>query len=408
MITTEQNLPLSGRDRLAIAVVGVAHGCSHFFQLVLPPLFPFLVHEFDVSFTELGLLMSVFFLVSGIGQPLAGFLVDRVGAKKILFLGFGLYVAGIMALALLPVFWMFYVVIALTALGNCVFHPADYTILNASVRHTHIGRAFSVHTLGGNIGWVVAPGFVLSIAAVAGWRTSLSTAALLGGLIWLTLWFNRGVLRDGRDEDTASTAASAPFDASVLWSSTVLLCFAYFACIAAALIAVQNFIGPILEALHAVSLVMAGTALTAFLLGASAGVIAGGVAADRTTQHVKVIIIGLAGSGLSVVLVGYAPSFEAILIALMAISGFLSGITSPSRDMLVRSATPPGATGRVFGFVYSGLDVGSAIAPVTVGALLDHGQPIVALWLIGAILLLAIFTVVGIRGKAARPQTLPA
>jgi predicted MFS family arabinose efflux permease len=395
MAVSEYHLPLSGRDRLTIGLIGVAHGCSHFFQLVLPPLFPLLVQEFSVSFTQLGLLMSMFFLVSGLGQPLAGFLVDRVGAKRVIFLGLGLYAVGIMTLALLPSFWMFFPVMALMALGNCVFHPVDYTILSASVRASHVGRAFGVHTLGGNIGWAVAPVFMLGIAGIAGWRTALLAAGGVGLLVWLTLWMNRDVLRDGREE---RETAGAPFDASVLFSPTVLLCFAYFALIAAALIAVQNFIGPTLIALHGVTVALAGTALTAYLLGASAGVLAGGIAADRTTAHVNVIVVGLAGSAAAVVLVVYAPVVDAVLVALLATSGFLSGMTSPSRDMLVRSATPPGATGRVFGFVYSGLDVGSAVAPVTVGLLLDHGHPGAALWMIGGILLLAILTVIGIRG----------
>ena len=398
MSIATQSAPLASRDRWAIGLVGVAHGCSHFFQLVLPPLFPFLIEEFSVSYTELGLLMSVFFIVSGFGQPLAGFLVDRVGARNVLFLGLGVYSVAIMALSILPVFWMYFPVMVLAALGNCVFHPVDYTVLSASVRHSHIGRAFSIHTLGGNIGWALAPVFVLTIATAAGWRASVFAAGLVGTLIWLTLWFNRDILRDELAEDGSKKSTPA-FDTRVLWSSTVLLCFSYFALLAAALIAVQNFISPILRAVHGIPLTLAGAALTAFLLGASVGVIAGGIAADRTSQHARVIMLGLAGAALSVVMVAYVPSIHVVLIVLLSLAGFLSGATSPSRDMLVRSATPPGATGRVFGFVYSGLDVGSALAPVTVGALLDHGQPTVALWLIGAILLLAIFTVGGIRRR---------
>ena len=395
--------PLDGRDRLTIALVGMAHGCSHFFQLVLPPLFPFLIIDFDVSYTQLGALMTVFFLVSGIGQPLAGFLVDRFGARNVLFLGLGLYTLSVFAMAWLPNFGWYFVVIACAALGNCVFHPADYTVLNASVKSSHLGRAFSIHTLGGNLGWALSPVIMLAVAEVAGWRASLLVAAAIGTAVWLSLWLHRDLFQEQASTDKSS---ANPLGARVLFSSTIVLCFLYFALMAAALIAVQNFIGPILNAIHTTPLVVGGIALTGFLLGASAGVLAGGIAADRTTEHVRLIVIGLAGSAGLVVLLAYLPPYQWALIAALGMAGFLSGLTSPSRDLLVRSATPKGATGRVFGFVYSGLDVGSAFAPITVGVLLDQKHPTLALWLVGGLLAVAIFTVVSIRGKVA--TTVPA
>jgi hypothetical protein len=57
--------------------------------------------------------------------------------------------------------------------------------------------------------------------------------------------------------------------------------------------------------------------------------------------------------------------------------------------MLIRRATPPGATGRVYGTVYSGLDAGFAVSAPVFGWLLDHGQPAgvfigaAAAWMLG-------------------------
>lgn len=399
-----------GREgRLVIALVGLAHSCSHFFMLVLPPLFPFLVADFAVSYTELGLVMSVYFAASGIGQPISGVLVDRYGARVVLFVGLLAYALLIFSLAFLPAFWMFYPVMLLAGLGNSVFHPADYTVLSASVPSRYMGRAFSIHTLGGNLGWVAAPVFVLGIAGLWDWRAALAAAGLLGLGIWLALWFNRHLLKDEKQTSPAAGAGTpTSIDNRVLFSSTVLLCFTYFALLAAALIGVQNFIGPILETIHDVSLAVAGAALTGYLLGASTGVLFGGVAADRTSQHAWVIVTGLGASAACIVLVAYVPSFEALLIVLLFGAGFLSGMTSPSRDMLVRKVTPKGATGRVFGVVYSGLDVGSAVAPASLGYLLDHDLPEAALWAIGVTLLIGILTVTGIREKARVAESAPA
>ena len=392
--------PPVGGARLAIGLVALAHACSHFFMLVLPPLFPFLVADFQVSYTELGLVMSIYFLASGVGQPIAGFLVDRYGARALLFGGLFLYWVAICVLAFLPEFWLFYPVMALAGIANSVFHPADYTVLSASVPHSHLGRAFSVHTLGGNLGWVLAPVFMLTIAEFGGWKLSIVAAGMLGLAIWLLLWLYRDVLRDERSAEESAQRQREGLGLSFIFSSTVVLCFWYFVLLAAALIAVQNFIGPILESIHTVSLVVAGAALTGFLIGASTGVIAGGIAADKTGEHAWVIVGGLAGSACLVVSLAYMPSIGILLIGVLFCAGFLSGMTSPSRDMLVRQVTPKGATGRVFGVVYSGLDVGSALAPVTVGYMLDKGLPTTALWVIGATILCGVLTVVGIRGQA--------
>ena len=72
------------QDARTIGLIGVAHGTSHFFHLLLPPLFPLFIRDFGFSYSELGLLVSTFFVISGIGQALAGFLVDRVGARPVL------------------------------------------------------------------------------------------------------------------------------------------------------------------------------------------------------------------------------------------------------------------------------------------------------------------------------------
>jgi MFS family permease len=83
------------------------------------------------------------------------------------------------------------------------------------------------------------------------------------------------------------------------------------------------------------------------------------------------------------------------------------GTTGPSRDMLVRAAAPPGAAGKVFGFVYSGLDFGGSLAPAAFGWLVDHGQPRAVFGLIALLLVLTIGTVLQVRRRSV-PAALPA
>jgi MFS family permease len=250
---------LARRDVRTIALIGLAHGCSHFFQLVLPPLFPLLVAELGVTYTELGAAMTAFFLASGIGQPLAGLLVDRFGARDVLLLGLGIYVLAVLGMAAASSVPTLICAMLLAGIGNCVFHPADYTLLSASVRSTHLGRAYGVHTLGGNLGWAIAPVFMLSLAGLLGWRAALVSAATLGAMVWLSLWSMRACLRDESDERVAVQPAG-PTALTVLLSPAVTLCFGYFALLAAALIAVQNFLPPVLAALYRTPLVLGGRA----------------------------------------------------------------------------------------------------------------------------------------------------
>ena len=134
-------------DAQVIGLVGLGHGTSHFFQLLLAPLFPWLKEAFGLSYAELGLLMTMFFVVSGIGQALAGFLVDRVGALPVLLGGLTLSCAAALGLASSNSYATLMLFSALAGLGNAVFHPADFTLLNRQVSAHRLGHAFGAHGL---------------------------------------------------------------------------------------------------------------------------------------------------------------------------------------------------------------------------------------------------------------------
>ena len=398
--------PDFGRDLKVTALIGLAHGFSHFFQLVLPPLFPFLRTEFGVGYTELGLMMTLFYVSSGLMQTPAGFLVDRFGARRVLFSGLGLLAGATLLFGLAPGYWLLLPLVVLAGIGNSVFHPADLSILTGSIAPQRLGRAYGMHTLGGNLGWAAAPVLMLALTAVIGWRAALTTAGLMGLAALALLVFNRDQLRAesahrkvaASAEGPTATAAVAP-----LFATPVLMGFGYFLWLSVALIAVQNFLPPTLGALWGTPLALASAALTGFLLGASAGVMAGGILADRSTRHDRIVVSGLAAGAVMIVLAGTTALDAPALIAAVTAAGFLMGITTPSRDMLVRAAAPKGATGRVFGFVYSGLDAGSALAPAAVGLMLDASRADLVPWFIVAMLGAAMATALLLRRVAVTP-----
>jgi len=388
------------RDVRVIGLIGAAHFFSHFFQLVLPPLFPLLKTVFGVSYVALGLTMSVFFGASGIGQTLSGFLVDRVGARRVLMAGMALFVGSIAVAGLVPTYWMLLPVALLAGLGNSVFHPADYSILNSSVDPRRIGRGYSAHAISGNLGWAVAPPVVFALTAHFSWRVALVTVGGLGLAMVAVLATQGGAFGTAR---AGARGTGAVADMRLLFTAPILSAFAYFAFIATALVGVQTFGVTGLVRVYETPMALATAALTAFLFGGAAGILAGGMLADRTNRHDVVAVGGLVAAAALMMLLATGGVAASLLPVVLAVGGFCQGATGPSRDMLVRAATPPGASGKVFGFVYSGLDLGSCLVPVAFGWLLDHGDPRTLFLAVGVLMLCTIGTVVQVR-RSAQPS----
>jgi predicted MFS family arabinose efflux permease len=406
--------PMPSNDAKVIALIGSAHFTSHFFQMVIPPLFPLLKTALGVNYTELGLLMTVFYSVSGIGQPIAGFAVDRFGARSVLVGGIALLGLSMILIAMAPAYWVVLLLMVPAGIGNCVFHPADYSILSASVSPARMGRAFGAHALGGTLGWAMAPIVMWNLSQLVDWRFALSLVGGLGLCVALIVRAQRGILREDRAAGAAhghgAAGAAQPGGASaftwrVLATVPILMCFAYFLFLAVAGIALQNFLAPVLELLYGTPIAVGTSALTAYLFGSAGGIIVGGYLSDRTHRHELLVAMGLCGSACLIVLAGHVAFAALALNVVLAAAGFLAGNASAARDMLVRSATPRGATGKVFGFVYSGLDLGSTVAPAMAGYLIDHHNPAAVLWLVALGQVLAVATAFGLRRRPARmPQ----
>jgi MFS family permease len=388
------------RDVRVISLVGSAHFFSHFFQLVLPPLFPILKEELGVPYVGLGLVMGVLFAASGIGQTVSGFLVDRWGAARVLLAGMALFAGSIAAVGFTHSYGALLGVAILAGLGNSVFHPADYSILNASLNARRLGRAYSAHGICGNLGWTVAPAVVVGLTGLYGWRSALMIVGVLGLAAVALLATQSHLLADGGGRG-AARAMGGRFrlaaDLRLLTAAPILAAFGYFTLLAISLIGMQTFSVAALMAIYHVPLGLATGALTALFLGSALGVLGGGFLADRTSRHHVVAAGGMSGGAALALLLASAAPPAALLPVVMALAGFCLGSTSPSRDMLVRAATPAGASGKVYGFVYSGLDLGSSLTPLAFGWMLDHGEPRGVFVMAAVFMLLTIGTVVQVR-----------
>ncbi|MDR7295369.1 MFS family permease [Pelomonas aquatica] len=383
MDTALASSPDAGQQRRSdittISTIGVAHGTSHFFHMLLPPLFPAFIQAFGLSYSELGLLVTTFFVISGAGQALAGFLVDRIGARPVLFAALASFFLASVAAGLAQGFGGLMLAAALAGVGNAPFHPADFTILNKRVSQPRLGHAFSVHGISGNLGWALAPVFSLTILQATGnWRFAYLGTALVALAVMGLLFWQRAALDDrqgswGHAKPVAGAKPEHPM--AFLKLPSVWLCFSFFFWTTAALSAIQSFASPALNQIYGLPLTLTAYVVTGYMLAGAAGMVCGGFLVARAERLERTIAFAMAFAAALLLLVatGWLPGGLAAVVA--ALAGFGTGLAGPSRDMLIKRASPPGATGRVYGTVYSGLDIGFAVAAPVFGAILDHGLP---------------------------------
>jgi len=386
-------------DASVIGLVGLAHASSHFGHLILPLLFPVFMKEFGLSFSELGLLMTVFFVVSGVGQATSGFVVDRVGARPMLWAALAMFMLACLWASVATGYGSLFGVAVLAGAANATFHPVDFTILNQRVSAARLGYAFSAHGLTGNLGWAAAPVFFAGMGALLGWRQAYVAAAVMYGAVLLVMVVYRDQLQTRaavRNPQAAPANAMAFMRLPVVW-----WCFGFFFMSTMTLAVVQVFAVSILKAMHGVSFESATLTLTAYMLCAALGVFVGGFVAARTANSDRVVAIAMGCGAVLLALCGTGWLGATPTMVVLAVTGFAVGIGGPSRDMMIKKATPQGATGRVYGLVYSGLDSGFAVSPLVFGAFMDRGWYGATLLGAAAVLLLSVLAALRVGRQTA-------
>ena len=410
MTTLTAPVPPARRDATLIGLVGIAHLISHFSQLLLAPLFPWLKDDFNASYAELGLLMSIFFVVSCVVQTLSGFVVDRFGPRPVLFGGLMLLGAAAFGFSASHSYGSLALFSVVAGIGNGVFHPVDYTLLNRKVHPSRLGHAFSVHGITGSLGWALAPAMLVPLAIAYGWRTALVCAGALAFAVLLFLWLNRErltlevamVAKPGSMVQAAEEHTLAFLKIPAVW-----MCFGFFFFYAMALSGVQAFAPEAARLLHNVPVSAAAICLTVYMVCSASGMLVGGFLVSDPSRCERVIGAGFGTAAVVALTIGFVDIPAMAVPVLFGVMGFGAGIAGPSRDLIVKRASPPNATGRVYGVVYSGLDIGQAIAPLLFGTLMDWHRP-AQVWLgiavVQGVLIVNAFNV----GKVRRTHLLAA
>ncbi|MEO8390900.1 MAG: MFS transporter [Polaromonas sp.] len=386
-------------DASVIGLVGLAHMISHFSQLLLAPLFPWLKEEFSVNYAELGFLMTIFFVVSCAVQALSGFVVDRFGPRPILFAGLSLLGVAAFGYSISTSYWMLAGFAAVAGVGNGVFHPVDYTLLNRKVSAPRLGHAYSVHGITGSLGWALAPAMVVTLTFAYSWRVALAAAGVLAFVVLAVLVLNRDKLTitmAAPGKGAAATDSSLGF----LKIPAVWMCFSFFFWYAIVLSVVQAFAPEAARHLHNVPLALVAICLTVYMVCSAGGMVFGGFLASDPARCERIVAIGFGAAAVVAVLLAAGRYPAWVVPVLFGVMGFATGIAGPSRDLLVKRSTPENASGRVYGVVYAGLDIGQAVSPLIFGAMMDHGYyrgVLLGLALMQAVLIASAFNVRRVR-----------
>jgi MFS family permease len=394
------------REVKVTGLICTGHFFSHFYLLLLPPIFPLLRDVYRVGFIELGLTIAACSITTGVTQVPVGFLVDRYSARAILIAGIFLESVAIALIGVFPTYGALVALMVAVGLANAVYHPADYAILNASVDKSRIARAFSMHTFAGVLGDALAPATILFLSAFLDWRAAMFVCGTCGAIVAALMWMNSGILHDTSHTHPAAQASGPQLRTglALLLSVPVLMGLLFFVGIS---ITGRGFTTFGVSALHELYQTPLGTAtvvLSAYLFASPVGVLAGGFAADRSSRHDLIATGCFVGTGAFAFAIAAFDLPLLVIGLLFAVAGFCSGFVTPARDMMIRAITPPGQMGKVFGFVSTGFNVGGVVAPILYGWLLDHSAPRNLFWVTGVVALLTVVTVLvtGLQRRRAR------
>lgn len=387
-----------GRDFKVTGLVSFGHLLSHLYMLALPPLFPYLRQDLGVGYVELGLTITAYAITTGLLQTPMGFLVNKIGGRWVLLFGLGVNALAILLAGLSTQYWQLILLMFLGGVGSSVFHPADYSILNARVGGARLGRALSVHSLAGNLGFLVAPPIMVALAAFTDWRTAL---LLVGGF---GLAFAVVMLVLSGDFTSVEKAEKRPGDSwgRLLTSPRILMLFLFYVCSSGANSGMVHFSVVAFKDIYDLPVGVTALALTAYQGLALLAVLPGGWMADKIENHERALALAFGASGALVLIagLGFLPFW--LVIGVVGVAGGLRGLVNASRDMSVRHAANDVSVGTLFAFVTTGYSGGQIVGPALYGWLMDLGHPQLVFWASAGFSLIAISTMLNDRGGRVR------
>jgi len=385
-------LGMGRRETQVVGLISFAHMLSHLYMLVLPPLFPVIRADLGLDYAALGVATAVFAAFTGVLQTPMGFVCERIGSRPVLVCGLFLNGAAIALVSVIDSYWQLIALMALAGVGSSVFHPADYSILSGTVSEKRLGRAFSIHTFGGSIGFAIAPFVMVTLYELTNWRMAVAIIGGIGVALSIVLLACSGVIGEGGAPKKRGAGSLTWRD--MVTSPTVMLFFTFYAASSAANAGISQFAVSALIDIYGISLTTANLALTVYMIASLIAVLPGGLLADYTKHHNLTLIASFTVSGAMIAAVGLSGLPFWLALLLLASVGALRGLVNTSRDIMVRHAVPGASVGTVFAFVTTGFMFGQAVSPTIYGLLMDGASPGMVFWASAGFSLICIGTAI--------------
>ena len=379
------------REIAVIVLICCAHFWSHFFLITIPAALPLIRDDLHASNVSMGMVLAAASLMGAGWQFPMGVFSDRYGARVFFIAGLLIESVAIFSLSFAPTVPVMVGIAVIGGIADSVFHPADYTLLTAKIRPSWHGRAYAIHTFSGFLGFAVAPTVMTFLLAHGTWRhafAGVGVASFATALVLLASYSLFGGV--GYQVKRVAASSSDKGLLKFLLLPPLLVMFIFYVVATLAFNGLQVFSNSALIDLYHIDLILANTALAAFLWGTVSGVLAGGFVADKTRRLETVVsVCYVLAAGLLCAIGMQWLSYTATLGALF-FTGFMLGAVMPSRDLMVRTVTPPGSIGKAFGYVSSGFGVAGVLGPLIYGRVMDLKLPQVIFFIAGGLLLATI------------------
>lgn len=397
-----------------------AHALEHVLSSSLPVLLIFIRQEMNLSYTDMGIIVAVGSLSGGLAQFPAGLLVDFLGARTLMLLGFGLAISGSFLFSIAATLPIMLLARAVSGLGNATFHPASFPEMAKAAKHSGVGMGMALHNVGGSLGMSLGYALTALLAGWFGWRGALQALCVLGGLLTVVFAFVYPRLPADEDDVPAKKPAAADSAAakpgrellSVHWMPVVALAAA--AALSGAFgNALQSFLPAFLTTTRGVSVAVAGAFSTITLLAGTVGSIGGGKAGDRYDRSMVVLVSTVVTTAL-VLALAWTPVGAAGLVALLVLIGVFRSVPRPCLNAITSEIAPRGKSGSAFGLVFGAMSLGGSITSPIVGWMADKWSMPVAfsltasLFLIHGLVIRRLYAVKPGSGTPARPEVVTA
>ena len=376
------------REVQAISLIGFAHMLSHLYWIAFAPLAPVMMEAFDISAFEWGLSLGIYSVMTGLFQTPMGLVVERIGGRRVLIFGLLLNASAIFVIGFIASsYWMLIVLMSIGGIGNSVFHPADYSLLDASVDKNRIGRAFSIHNFSGQIGFIIGAPLAGLLLYLGDWRSVMIILGLLGVAISILIIVFSRCITEGSNIKKKKAISDSLRD--LLKSKPVMLFFVFYVFSSLGNYGVTQFSVLALQPLYGLQALAVVGALTAYQIGTLVLILPGGMLADKIKRFDFVMLggFGVAASATFLVGTGVLPFWMVMLTLFVA--GAMRGGVNATRDVAVRNVIKNLPVGTVFAFVSTGFTVGQAVGGMVFGYIFDKFEPNMIFFAS------AIFTVIG-------------